>query len=346
MLIYDLADPQELQGFVRGVQQELDANTFTLSSVLPNQMLDDIEWRIVSGSLLDQDAAKVRAWDTEAPLGKRQGLSRKSGELPPISKKMRVGEEERLRLRSLQGGGSTKQIVDAIYDDASNLARAVAARMEMFRGEALYTGAIAINENGVKATVSFGRAGSHAPSALTGADKWDAYTTCKPIQNLQTWVQTYVDTNGVRPAVIQTSSAVIGHLLLSDQVRTLLSVVSGAPALVTMSQLSAVLQAFNLPPIVAYDVVTRVDGSATRVIPADKVLLLPPASEPLGKTFWGVTAEALELVGAAQINQDQAAGLTAVVEKTFDPVSTWTKVSAVGLPVLANPNLTLVADVV
>jgi hypothetical protein len=33
------------------------------------------------------------------------------------------------------------------------------------------------------------------------------------------------------------------------------------------------------------------------------------------------------------------------VYHTFDPVSMWTKVSALGMPVLANPNLAMVATV-
>jgi hypothetical protein len=42
---------------------------------------------------------------------------------------------------------------------------------------------------------------------------------------------------------------------------------------------------------------------------------------------------------------DQAPGLVSVVEKTFDPVATWTKSAAVALPVLVNPNLSFSADV-
>jgi hypothetical protein len=34
-----------------------------------------------------------------------------------------------------------------------------------------------------------------------------------------------------------------------------------------------------------------------------------------------------------------------VVEKTFDPVQTWTKAACIALPVLINPNLTLCATV-
>lgn len=345
-LIYDLADPQELLGFTRGVQQELETNQFVLSQFLPNDNIDDIEYRFTSGSLQDQNAAVVRAWDTESPIGNRQGIARKMGELPPISKKMAVGEEERLRLRQLERNGDATEIVNAIYNDAANLARSVSARIEMFRGEALETGQIAIDENGVVQTIDFARDPAMEPAALAGVDKWDDYADSDPIANLTAWVEAYVDLNGTAPALGLTSRKIINHLLRNDKVRTHLGSLAGTPALVTNDQLRSVLAAFDLPPLVPYDVSVRVDGAQTRVISDDKVILLPPATEPLGRTFLGTTAEAIELAGAAQIATDQAPGMVSVVEKTFDPVKTWTKVAAIALPVLVNPNLTLVADVI
>jgi hypothetical protein len=58
-----------------------------------------------------------------------------------------------------------------------------------------------------------------------------------------------------------------------------------------------------------------------------------------------VTAEALELQAEGKIVSRQAPGIVAVVEKTFDPVATWTKVAALALPVMTAPSLLMVADV-
>lgn len=344
MIITDLADPRELQGYVRGALDEANRNRFVLSQFLPTENIDDIEWRAVRGSLIDQDAATVRAWDTESPIANRQGISRIMGELPPISRKIPLGEELRLRKRRLESGSSA-ELVNKIFDDAANMARAVAARLELFRGEALYTGAININENGVVQAIPFGRAATHDPAALAGADKWDAPTTATPIEDIRGWMAIYRDTNGIDPQVILTSTKVIGNLLLNAQVRTLASSLSGAPAIVSQATLTAVLNAFGIPPIVPYDVKVRVNGSQVRVIPDDKVIMLPPKGEPLGKTFLGTTAESLELVEAKAIASDEAPGMVAVVDKTTDPVMTWTKAVAIGIPVMINPDLTFVADV-
>ncbi len=340
-LIYDLADPQELQGFVRQAFGEEERNTFVLSQFLPNVNIGDIEYRIARGTLRDQDAAFVRSWDTESPIGSRQGVERILGELPPISKKIRLGEEERLRLRALERGNNN-QLVDAIFDDAANMARAVAARIEMFRGEALWAASLTINENGVQQTIPFGRAAGHtvAPGTL-----WSVTATATPIQDEQAWMTTYTDENGVAPGLALTSTRVVNYLLLNAQYRSMAAQNGITPAFLSLNGLNQIRATYGLPPIVKYDVKTRVSGTATRVIPDDKFIYLPPAGEPLGRTFFGTTAESLELVGAQQISVDQAPGLVAVVEKTFDPVATWTKAAAIALPVLVNPNLTLTADV-
>lgn len=340
-LIYDLVDVQELQGYVRAIQLEEDRNRFVLSQYLPNKFVGEIEWRAATGTLRDQDAAVVRAWDTESPIGNRQGISRIFGELPPISKKIRLGEEERLRRQALDRGSNT-ELVDALYDDAGNMARAVLARIEMLRGELLFNASMTINENGVSQTVNFGRSGSHV---VTAGTLWSNTATATPVSDIRTWVSVYIATNGVAPAFILASTDVVSNLLLNAQIRTLAASAAGTPALVTVDTVQTVLQAFGLPPIVTYDVNTRIAGVATRVTPANKIVLMPPANEPLGETVFGTTAEALELAGAAQINIDQTPGLVSVVEKTFDPVATWTKAAAVALPIMPNPNLTLTATV-
>lgn len=342
-LVLDLADPQELLGFTRGIQLELEQNRFTLNQYLPNDMIDEIEFRITQGNLRDADAAKIRAWDTESPIGARQGLGRIMGELPPISKKIRLGEEERLRKRALERGDN-KQIIDAIYDDAAQMARAVIARVELLRGEALFDAGLVIAENGVSQTVDFGRDVDHS---VTAAILWSEHETAVPVTNMRAWVAKYVDTNGQAPAFVLTSQTVISDLVLNKQIRDLAYNVGGGtvPSFITPDTVNAVFRAFGLPEFRTYDAKVRIDGTQTRVTPDRELVLLPGEGEPLGATLFGTTAEALTLIEAKAIDQDQAPGLVATVHHLDDPVSTWTKVAGIALPVLANPDLTFRAIV-
>lgn len=341
MLIYDLVDMQDLQGFTRGVQRELDENQFTLSGLLPNRNITDIEFRINQGTLLDQDVAQVRAWDTPVPIAGRQGISRLMGELPPMGRKIRLGEEERIRLNQLLRNGGGSEAITAIYDDVRNMARAVAARMEMLRGEALWRGSLIINENGVQLTVDFGR---DASLTVTPATLWSNTGASTPLDNELAWLEIYQDLNGQSPRAALTSLAAVRFLQRNAQYRTLATLNGITPSYLSIDQINSVRAAYTLPPIFVYDTKVRVAGTATRIIPVNKFIYVP-APGPLGSTLLGVTAEALELAESKQITQDQLSGMTAVILKESEPVATWTKVSAVGLPILANPNLTMVATI-
>lgn len=348
MLITDLADPQELLGYTRSAQIEEERNKFQLSNYFPNDTTPDgeIEWRLLRGNLRDEDAAKVRAWDAEAVIGSRQGVERIMGELLPVSKAYLLGEEQRLRNRGLtagQTGSSNTAMVQAIFDDAAKGARSVAARFELFRGEVLEKGTITINENGVApATIDFGRKAGHT---VTAAILWSTIATAVPVDDMRAWVQTYIDSNGVPPAFALTSTAVISNLMRNAAIRALVAGPGGTPGVVTVDTVNAVFQAYGLPPFVPYDTTIRVDGTSTRPIAVNKVILMPAGNEPVGATLFGTTAEALDLAEAQFIAQDQCPGMVSVVNKTFNPTAHWTLTTAVGFPVLANPDLTFVATV-
>lgn len=337
-IIYDLVEPDLLVEYAR----QVPLPQFTLDRFLPNRNIRDIEYRFSKAAMQDQDVAPYRAFDAEAAIGKRQGISRVTGELPPISKKMRLGEESRLRLEMLRGGDNSA-IVGQIFDDAAAMTRAVQARIEQARGQALYTGTVVINENGVQATIDFGMPGSHKPTA---AASW-ALPATDMLTDLLTWRQLYVDDTGEQPGVILTSSKVMGYMQRNVPLREL-TVAGGAsaPTIITQDTVGALLAAHGLPPVVAYDTTVRVDGVATRVIPDDKVLMLPAqGGAPLGSTFYGVTAEELELRRFGVQVQGEG-GLVVVLSATDDPVATWTKAAAIAVPVLASPELVIAADVV
>lgn len=348
VMITDLVDPQELLGYTRAAQLEAERNQFVLSNYLPNDTTPngEIEFRVLRGSFRDQDAATVRTWDAEAPIAGRQGIERIMGELLPVSRKIRLGEEERLRNRGLLRGLSPAQnpeLTDAIFKDAANMARAVAARFELFRGEVLEKATVTLNENNVAPPViDFGRKAGHT---VTAGILWSTIATATPVADMRTWVQTYIDSNGVAPAFALTSTAVISNLMRNAEIRALAAGPAGIPAIVTVDMVNAVFQAYGLPAFVPYDTVVRVNGTQTRPIAANKVILMPPAGEPLGATFFGTTAEALKLTEARLIDQDQAPGMVAVPMEEEDPVATWTLATAVGFPVLTNPDLTFTATV-
>jgi hypothetical protein len=340
---YDLIEPATLTGFVR----ELPAPAqYTLNTWLPDRNIGDIE-AAFNTTFRTNRTAMFRAFDAETPIGQRDNFQRSRVALPPLGQKTLVGEEERLRLEMVRSGGNnTASLIDALYNDAALNTNAVLARMELARGQVLTTGKFTLSgENGLKTIeANYGVAGSHLPTAGT---LWSDATNSDPLQDMRTWADLYTDDSGQPPAFAVTSRTTIGQMLKNAKVRAYFATTGGTPSMITRAQLAGVLDAWDLPQLVQYDTQVSVAGVSTRIIATNKLVYLPQNPADLGNTFWGITAEALELVGTnnPQLTFQQAPGLVAMVTKEGDPVRTWTKVTAIGMPVIANPNLAFCATV-
>lgn len=343
MLLHtDYIEPVELTGYVRAFLADQDRNRQDLDRFLPNRVIDDLQYRFTAGGEGLDEAAKFRTYDAESGIGSRPGVTRVTGELPPISRKIRLSEYDRLRQRNADDA-----IVDGLYSDAERMTRAVAARMELARGDALVTGKVTINENGVVATVDFGRAAGHTVSAGTA---WSDHTNATVLADLIAWFDTYVATNGVNPETLLTSTTVARHMQQNAEIINAISGSASGRSRITMTELNELLESESLPRISLNNAQVKVDGSATRVVASDKVLLLPAPGDPddpdstdLGTSLWGTTAEALQ--PEYGIEEGDLPGIVAGVYSTDDPVALWTKAAALGLPVLANPDLSFAADV-
>lgn len=341
MFVYDLVDVAEVTGFVR----DLEFPELVLDGILPNKEVPDINYAF-SKATISRRAAQYRAWDTEAPIARRGPLSQVEGEIPGLSEKIRFGEYDILRSRARMGDtGAQQQIVDTIYDDAKNRAFAIQARAEIARGDLLTDGKVTISENGFHLEVDFGLPGTHIVAPLGAL--WSNHGAADVIGDLRLWMAVWkADNNGRTPGAIVVSDQVLSDMLLNAALRDLAQANGITPAFLNAAQLNTIFSAHGLPPVVTYDgELEDHTGAAVRPIPADRVLMVPANGADLGQTFYGTTAEALELVSEGKLDSRAAPGIVVVVDKTFDPVATWTKAAGIILPVLTNPNALLVADV-
>lgn len=335
--------PTEITGYVREALADFNINQFTLSRFLPDDPIDDIDYRIASGGTGLADAAVYRSYDAESPVGRRQPLQSLTGQLPPISLKARLGEFDRLKLRKL----TDDKIREALFNDAKKLTKDVAARVELARGQTLATGTTPIPE--LEVTINWGRAGAHT---VTAGTLW-SNTSSDPLSDLMTWRDTYLATNGIDPGTILVSRQTWNYMLRNQALRnqvfggTAQYVGGNQSSIVNQNQLNVVLESQGLPQITLYQSQVNVNGSATRVIPSNVVLLLPPASDgvgddQLGATLWGTTAESMDPRYGMEGDEP---GIVAGEYSEDDPISVWTKVAGINLPVLANPNLSFAATV-
>jgi hypothetical protein len=240
-----------------------------------------------------------------------------------------------LRMRALERG-TNDPIISAIFDDAERMVRSVQARIELARGDLINDGKVTINENGLVMEADFGRSAS---ATKTAANLWTDTTNGKPLTDLLTWQEDYVNLNGVAPEVIVMSRSRLQNFALNAEMRAYAAIGGTTPNRINMETVVAILAAEGLPAIQIYDTSVRVNGVATRVLPANKIFLMPPATEPVGHTFYGVTAEAIELRQRGLITAEAMPGVCAIVLKNENPVQTFTLGTAIALPVTPNPDL-------
>lgn len=271
MNLFELIEPEELTGFARDALADLAVNDFTLGRYFPDRQVEDIVVRYATGGGGLARTAKFRAYDTEPPVGEREGITRATVEIPTMAEKLFVSEYERYRLMA-----NTDEAVNAVYNDTLTLMRSIAARLEVAKGRALIDASLTFTENGLDGIVmDFGRAAGHSVSTGTS---WATHATADPLGDLLSWQETYTDTNGSAPGGMITSSTVLGHMLQNDALRGQMFALGGAtvPSRIDVNRLTDYLLSYGLPPIEINDSKVSVDGVTTRIIDEDVVVFTRP----------------------------------------------------------------------
>jgi hypothetical protein len=200
--------------------------------------------------------------------------------------------------------------------------------------DAICTGGMTINENGVVVTVSYGVPAGQIVDLDAHNDAegdWDQ-VNAEPITMIQSWVDTVVAGCGIRPTRALTSSHVLAHLMKNAQIRKMIYGDQGASMAISLNQINALMASLDLPQIATYDLQVRSQAengtiSTVRFFDEKKFVLLPPSA--CGETLMGPTAEAL-LDG--EVDAKEVAGIYARVDEISEPPAVWTKAAATSIP--------------
>lgn len=332
----DIIDPATLTGYARASLSELEAKKGTLAHWLPNRDVDDILVRFVAGQAGLVPEAEFRAYDAAPTIGDRPGGKRTILELPAVGQNQIISEYDQLRTRN----ASDDSIRRAILQTTERVVKAVSDRVERLRGTVLVTGAATIPELSPVGD-DFGRKASHT---VTAGSLWSDSST-DILADLEAWKDIYIDSNGVDPGAIVTSTRVINAIAGNAAFQTQL--INGGARRASIEDVNSILSGLNLPVLVAYDRRT----SAGRVIDNDRLLFLPEQVEvndwqgtELGATFWGKTLSSQD--STYEIEDGEYPGIVAAAFKNDRPPMIAEVISdAISLPVLANADLSLVAKV-
>lgn len=332
----DIVDPAYLTGYTREALADIERRRGTFARYLPNREVPNITVRFVKGQSGLVVEAKFRAYDAEPEVGKKPTAQRVTLELPAIGQTIPVSEYEQLRTR----GAADDVLLTQIQATARLVAQAISDRMERLRAVALRTGKATIAE--IAADDDFGRAAGHT---VTAAALWNSAPSVSRLTDLQTWSDVYEASNGVSPGVIVMSRRVARVLAQGDEFKT--SLVGGGSRPATVSDVNAIVEGAGLPRIEVYTRRTQ----AGLILPDTELLLLPEPVETddwegtqLGATFWGQTLTSQE-PGWGIEDAEQPGVVAGVYRNEKPPMIAEVVGDAIGMPVLANANLSFKATV-
>lgn len=353
-LYTDHIQPAELTGYARTALEDLAVNRYLLARWLPDNTVADLMYRVERGRAGLLDVADFRAFDAEPTVGRREGIARMEGSLPALAQQYLLGEFDQMMTR----GAGGDEIRNALLRDSERIAEALARRMEVARADAIFNGSVTIAENHANLTVDFDRSPEH-DITLTGSILDPATTGV--LEQLQDARQQYIDTNGDEPGAVLANERVLRALTQNEEIRTfILGPNSASAQRVRRADVMDFLADEGLPPWVPYEakatrVVRNAAGEATgrvtgRITPENKVAFLPAAGEavsetagPLGATLWGTPLESrFSEYGLA--GNEPGIVVAAFIERRT-PAHVNTIGSAIGLPVMGNPDASLVLTV-
>lgn len=333
----DIIDPATLTGYARESLSDMERAKGSLASFLPNRQVSDTVVRFTVGRNGLIEEAKFRAYDAEPEPGTGPSGKRKTIELPAIGQTIPISEYNQLRGRS----APDDLVREMMLRTAEFVVTSVSDRMERMRGHVLVHGKAVIDQDNFKSEDDFERKPELAPTA---AILWNE-AGADPIGDLKLWRDLYEDENGTTPGAMVVSREIMTALSNADQFQVTMAGGGSRPA--TEADVQAILMANGLPPMTVF---TRRTYSGP-VLPKDRLLLLPPAvttddwtGTALGSTFWGQTLTSED--PAWDIAPLDRPGIVLGAYRNPKPPMIAEIISdAIGLPVLEDPNLSLVAKV-
>ncbi|MCL1922788.1 MAG: major capsid protein [Propionibacteriaceae bacterium] len=312
----------------------------------PNQN-PTLNYEFDVNQLTGVDVATYRAFDTPAPYGKIGPSATMSGQLPPISRKVPIGEYTQLKF-----AGQMNMMGDKLVDYAAKLGVGVEARLEIARVQAVTEGKVILAENGISAEIDFGRDTGLTLPPLAGANMWTDPDS-KPIDQLLEWIELVkVASRGAMPTAIMMSIAVMNAAATNQQmIEFAMGRNTDLPGRISTEQVKVVLAGYcGLTEAIVADEPYSTYDFGQPVWPQDTIVLLPPAGvlplagQGLGTTEYGVTAEAIQ--DEYGIPAGERSGIFSGAFDRHDPEGLDVLVSAVALPVMQKANTTLSAKVI
>lgn len=297
-------------------------------ALFPERKIQDIEFDMILGTGGLPVSASVHAFDTKTQMASREAIEKGVASLSLIKRQIKITEKELIKIQNPRTDAELAFVLSQLYNDSEKMVEAIKVRVEAMRMEAISSGKVKIEENGVKVTIDYAiPAGNQLPF------NWVA-TTSTPLIDLET-LATAVETEcGSRPSRAITSRKIVKVICANTSIKKAVFG-TNSDKLVTLSLLNDLLSQSDLPILLVnegkYKVETAIGFSTVRYFPETVISMF--GSSTLGETIYGLTAEEVKLIGDGKMEDASMVGNIFVGTYTsIDPVGEFTKSAATALP--------------
>ncbi len=323
--------PRVLSGYARiALEDEPQNNQFLLEDLFPNTFNNSLEYEIDQGSIRTFSAAmNFRAFDAEPGVSGRVGYKTKRGKLPPLGEYKVLLEQETQRLLD---GDVTQKALDETYRDVEALTRAARNTMEVVRANMLLTGTADLGGDLAGISVDFGR---KAGRSVTISTTWDSAAAPAIVEERALW-RAIRDEEGVGPTEAWATPEVVDALRTNtDYLEASLDI--RVPTEISLEQINEIRRRRELPAIREYEQSIQYPGQSVEQRVLDPKTLFYTTGQ-VGETQWGRPVDAS--VAALNIEADLGGPVVYMVQTDHTPIQMRTYYSAIGLPMMGDPNRT------
>lgn len=283
------------------------------------------------------------AYDALATIRPREGFTLMTEEMPLFRESMKVSEKDEAELMRIQESTDpyVQDVIDHVYNDINNLYTGAKIACEKMRmGLLAPAGGEMKITIGTKDNTIYGY--DYDPDdtwkgtnflELQGTMKWDAPSTCKPLNDIQTAIDTLAG-KGYNAQYALMNTVTLNLLVASTQMANALVTITGrAVDFLDRATAKEVFQRkTGLIPIIYDKKYKDYDGVEKKFYPDNYVTII--SSEQCGNTFMGVTPEERTLLGDSKVDVSILdSGIAVAVQNIYGPpVRHETTVSQIALP--------------
>lgn len=339
MNIFNIVTPAAIAAYYR---ESARTSTKDLlgETLFPLRKKAGLDITMIKGKKKAPVTLSAAAWDSKAIEIDRGTIEKTQEEMILFKNVATINEKVRQQLLILGESNDTyaKAVVGEVFDDQMSLLEAATVTRESLCMQALTTGAITINDNGVKKSVNYG------VKKVTPNVKWDVPATANPIADLNAWADEIEAETGVRPAYVVMNSVTLGLLGNVDAIKNAVYVFGQGKVNVTNAVVADFVKNQAKLEVIVYSKGRMVNGVFTKYVPDGCVALVPEVG--CGYMYMGTTPAEADLMGDPSKDvQIVDTGVAIYVEKQTDPVNVRTFAAEVCMPSFDNADLCVIANV-